>query len=57
VFGTLEDGGEFESWFARLFRFEGEDLVGAMLFEAEDLERARVHFEALRPDPLRKGDA
>jgi class 3 adenylate cyclase/GNAT superfamily N-acetyltransferase/ketosteroid isomerase-like protein len=53
LFGTLAEGGEFESPFVRLARFSGGRFVGAELFELEDLERARARFEALRPDPLR----
>jgi len=50
--GTLTDGGEFESLFARLMLFQGDRFVGAEMFELEDLDVARARFEELCPDPL-----
>ena len=48
-FGTLADGGAFESVFVRLASFRGERIVGVEMFELEDLDAARARFEALRP--------
>ena len=53
IFGTLADGGEFESLFLRLGLYRNGQIVGAELYELEDLDRARARFEELRPDPLR----
>jgi hypothetical protein len=53
MFGTLAEGGEFESIFVRLNWYRDGRPVGTELFELEDLERARARFEALRPDPDR----
>jgi len=53
TFGTLASGGAFESMFVRLSVHRAGKFAGAELFELEDLERARMRFEALRPDPLR----
>jgi ketosteroid isomerase-like protein len=47
-FGTLADGGAFESVFVQT----GGDS-GVELFDLDDLDAARARFEALRPDPLR----
>ena len=52
-FGTLVDGGEFESVFVRLLLFRADRLVVIEQFELEDLDRARARFAELRPDPLR----
>jgi ketosteroid isomerase-like protein len=52
MFGTLEDGGAFESIFVRLARFRAGRFAEVELFELEDLDRARARFESLRPDPL-----
>jgi hypothetical protein len=46
-FGTLAAGGPFESVFLALTLFEGDRLVGAELFELEDLDAARARFDAL----------
>jgi hypothetical protein len=46
--GTTKEGGEFESFFARVFEFRGDDIVGAVLFEADEMDRARAYFESLR---------
>jgi class 3 adenylate cyclase/ketosteroid isomerase-like protein len=54
IFGTLAaGGGAFELAFVNLVRFEAGRVVGAEIFELEDLELARARFAALRPDPLR----
>jgi hypothetical protein len=53
MFGTLVDGGAFESIFVRLGWYENGWNVGTELFELEDLDLARARFEELRPDPLR----
>ncbi|MGH7286719.1 MAG: hypothetical protein ACREI8_01710, partial [Myxococcota bacterium] len=48
TFGTLADGGAFESVYAQVI-----GPFGIELFDLEDLDRARARFEELRPDPLR----
>jgi hypothetical protein len=50
TFGTLATGGPFESVFLALTLFEGERLLGAELFELEDLDAARARFDALRAE-------
>jgi len=45
--GTLKEGGPFESVFVQLVRFSDGRLVGAELFEIEDLDVARARFEEL----------
>ena len=50
MFGTLADGGAFESVMVRLASFRGEQIVGLELFEPEDLDAARAC--ALRGAPL-----
>jgi class 3 adenylate cyclase len=52
-FGTLAEGGEFETVVVRLVLYRGDRLGGIELFEPEDLDVARARFEELRPDPLR----
>ncbi len=52
-FGHLAGGGEFESVFVQLGRYEAGRLAGVEIFEIDDLDRARARFEELRPDPLR----
>ena len=49
LYGTLIDGGEFESVFVRLGLYRGGQYVGTELFEIEDLDVARARFEQLRP--------
>jgi hypothetical protein len=46
-FGTRA-GGEFESVFVRIMLHQGDRLVGAELFEPEDLDVARARFAELR---------
>jgi ketosteroid isomerase-like protein len=53
TFGTLNDGGAFESVFLTLALYGDEGTVVVEAFELEDLDRARARFEELRPDPLR----
>jgi len=53
MFGTLTDGGAFESFVVRLAWFRDDRIVGQELFEPEGLDAARARFEELRPDPLR----
>jgi hypothetical protein len=53
LFGTLAEGGPFESVYVNLLRFQGDRFVGAELFELEDLDVARARFEELRPDATR----
>src|SRR5581483_7556901 len=47
AFGTLRDGGPFESPVLRLNRHDGERWVGVEIFEPEDLQRAKARFEEL----------
>ncbi len=47
MFGTLVDGGAFESVFLRMIMHRDGRLVGAELFELEDMDRARARFEEL----------
>jgi ketosteroid isomerase-like protein len=49
-FGTLRDGGEFESAYVRILRHRGDRLVAAEMFELEHLDRARARFAELRGD-------
>ena len=53
IFGTLADGGAFESIAAQINWYENGRVVGIELFEPEDLDRARALFESRRRDPLR----
>jgi hypothetical protein len=53
LFGTLAEGGPFESVYVNLVQFEGDRFVGTELFELEDLDVARARFEELRPDATR----
>ncbi len=53
TFGTLAEGGEFESVFVRLALYRDDRFARIEQFEVEDLDRARARFEELRPDPLR----
>ena len=46
-FGTLREGGEFESVYVRIMRHRDDRLVGVEMFEPEDLDVARARFEAL----------
>jgi ketosteroid isomerase-like protein len=48
TFGTLAEGGEFESVYVWLAHYDADRFVGAELFEVEDLDTARVRFEELR---------
>lgn len=48
TFGTLRDGGPFESVFVRLNRYEDGRSLGGELFEIDQLERAKARFEELR---------
>jgi SnoaL-like domain len=53
TFGTLREGGEFESVYLRIVLHRGDRLVAIEMFEPEDLAVARARFEELRPDPTR----
>jgi ketosteroid isomerase-like protein len=48
TFGTLPEGGAFESPFVCLWLYRDGRVVGCELFEPEDLDRARARFEELR---------
>jgi ketosteroid isomerase-like protein len=52
-FGTLADGGAFESEHLWLCIATGGRITRLELFEIEDLERAKARLKELRPDPLR----
>jgi ketosteroid isomerase-like protein len=47
-FGTLADGGDFESVFIRLVRYRDDRIVAMEQFEPEDLDAARARFKALQ---------
>jgi hypothetical protein len=51
-FGTLADGGAFESRGLSLCVADGGRITRVELFELEDLDRARRRLAELRPDPL-----
>jgi ketosteroid isomerase-like protein len=53
AFGTLPEGGSFESVFVNLIRLERGRPVAAEIFELEDLDVARARFAPLRPDATR----
>jgi hypothetical protein len=46
-FGTLRDGGAFESVYIRFTMYEGELMTRAEMFEPEDLDAARVRLAEL----------
>jgi ketosteroid isomerase-like protein len=48
TFGTLADGGEFESVFIRLMLFRDGRIGAIEQFEPEHLDRARARFAELR---------
>jgi hypothetical protein len=52
-FGTLAEGGEFETVVVRLVLYRGDRLGEIELFEPENLDVARARFEELRPDATR----
>jgi hypothetical protein len=52
-FGTLADGGAWETFYVMLCPYEGGQFVRLELFEPEELDAVRARFEALRPNPLR----
>lgn len=43
--GTLAEGGAFESVFVHLARFQGDRIVGAELFDIQDLDATRARLE------------
>lgn len=49
TFGTLAEGGEFESVFVRLMLYRDGRIGAVEQFELEHLDAARARFEALRP--------
>jgi hypothetical protein len=51
TFGTLADGGQFESVYTMIMAYGRDGLVGVELFELDDLDAAKARFEALRPTP------
>ncbi|HXJ34119.1 MAG TPA: nuclear transport factor 2 family protein [Candidatus Eisenbacteria bacterium] len=53
AFGTLAEGGSFESVFVNLIRLERGRPVAVEIFELEDLDVARARFAELRPDATR----
>ena len=48
-FGTLAGGGRYESIYAMIVVHGPEGMVGAELFEVDDLDAATARFEELRP--------
>ena len=46
-FGTLAEGGAFESVYAMITVYGSKGLAGAELFELDDLEAAKARFEEL----------
>jgi hypothetical protein len=52
-FGTLREGGAFESVYLRLTSFRG----GMEMFEPEDLDAAQARFEELRATCARESAA
>jgi hypothetical protein len=52
-FGTLAQGGDFESVYAMITLYGPDDLAGVELFDLEDLDAARTRFDELRPVPSR----
>jgi class 3 adenylate cyclase/ketosteroid isomerase-like protein len=50
AFGTLPEGGAFESVFVNLIHLERGRPVGVEVFELENLDVARARFEELRPE-------
>ena len=48
MFGTLAEGGEFETVFVRLALWQRTHVVETDLFEVEDLDLALARFAALR---------
>jgi ketosteroid isomerase-like protein len=52
-FGTLKDGGAFESEFLSLWVVAGGRITWFEMFEVEDLDKALARLAELRPDPLR----
>jgi ketosteroid isomerase-like protein len=46
-FGTNAEGGEFESVYVALVRFDGGQMVGLEIFEVDDLAAAKARFEEL----------
>jgi hypothetical protein len=48
-FGTLTEGGRYESIYAMIVVHGPEGMAGAELFEVDDLDAATARFEELRP--------
>jgi len=51
--GANTEGGDFETLYAALVLFRGEQIAGIEAFEPEDLVAALARFEDLRRDPTR----
>jgi hypothetical protein len=51
-FGTLTDGGAFESEYLSMFLCERGRITHTEMFELDALDAALARFEALRPGPL-----
>ncbi len=47
-FGTLAQGGDFDSVYAMIMVYGRDDLAGVELFELDDLDAARARFEESR---------
>ena len=52
-FGTLAEGGAYESVLVGLFVVEGRRITRLEIFEIDDLDAAFARLAELRPDPLR----
>ena len=47
-FGTLADGGAFESVYAMIMLYGPDGMTGVELFELDDLDTAKARFAELR---------
>jgi hypothetical protein len=56
-FGTLAEGGEVESVFARLTWHRDEKVLGVEMFEVENLDLARMRFQNVKREIADGGDA
>jgi ketosteroid isomerase-like protein len=56
-FGTLRDGGAFESVFLSIMAYDGDRVTRVEMFEPDDLEAARTRFEELRVASARESAA
>jgi class 3 adenylate cyclase/tetratricopeptide (TPR) repeat protein len=52
-YGTLPDGGDFESVYLQMFIVDDGRVTRLEMFETDALDEALARFEELRPNPLR----